>query len=234
MGSNPSGRARSAFPKRTYGALAQLGAHNTGSVGVRGSNPLCSTKNKNRHSAVFVFAVASSAFEPPQMPLAAFDMLCAPAKQQIRSEARRKAGVTNPRANCSHRASPFGGFCFCCRKFGIRTPSKAEWLLTCFAPLQSNKFAQSPAQSGGYESPGKPFAQSFAIRHFCTRTVEAPTPTGWQKICTNRRAPSVSRRSHLRRNTNEKSEGIPFGFFWWTIKGSNLGPAGYEPAALTN
>ena len=29
------------------GALAQLGAHNTGSVGVRGSNPLCST-NKNR------------------------------------------------------------------------------------------------------------------------------------------------------------------------------------------
>ena len=26
-----------------FGALAQLGAHNTGSVGVRGSNPLCST-----------------------------------------------------------------------------------------------------------------------------------------------------------------------------------------------
>ncbi len=28
----------------SLGALAQLGAHNTGSVGVRGSNPLCSTK----------------------------------------------------------------------------------------------------------------------------------------------------------------------------------------------
>ena len=28
------------------GALAQLGAHNTGSVGVRGSNPLCSTRKK--------------------------------------------------------------------------------------------------------------------------------------------------------------------------------------------
>ena len=28
------------------GALAQLGAHNTGSVGVRGSNPLCSTKKE--------------------------------------------------------------------------------------------------------------------------------------------------------------------------------------------
>lgn len=22
--------------------------------------------------------------------------------------------------------------------------------------------------------------------------------------------------------------------FWWTIKGSNLGPSGYEPVALTN
>ena len=30
--------------QRRYGALAQLGAHNTGSVGVRGSNPLRSTK----------------------------------------------------------------------------------------------------------------------------------------------------------------------------------------------
>ena len=30
-----------------YGALAQLGAHNTGSVGVRGSNPLCSTRKKH-------------------------------------------------------------------------------------------------------------------------------------------------------------------------------------------
>ena len=30
----------------THGALAQLGAHNTGSVGVRGSSPLCSTKKK--------------------------------------------------------------------------------------------------------------------------------------------------------------------------------------------
>ena len=30
------------------GALAQLGAHHTGSVGVRGSNPLCSTIFKAR------------------------------------------------------------------------------------------------------------------------------------------------------------------------------------------
>ena len=29
---------------RQTGALAQLGAHHTGSVGVRGSNPLCSTR----------------------------------------------------------------------------------------------------------------------------------------------------------------------------------------------
>jgi len=25
--------------------------------------------------------------------------------------------------------------------------------------------------------------------------------------------------------------GVPF---WWAIKGSNLGPTGYEPVALTN
>ena len=31
----------------TIGALAQLGAHHTGSVGVRGSNPLCSTNEKS-------------------------------------------------------------------------------------------------------------------------------------------------------------------------------------------
>ena len=31
---------------KSHGALAQLGAHNTGSVGVRGSNPLCSTNKK--------------------------------------------------------------------------------------------------------------------------------------------------------------------------------------------
>ena len=29
-----------------FGALAQLGAHHTGSVGVRGSSPLCSTKTE--------------------------------------------------------------------------------------------------------------------------------------------------------------------------------------------
>ena len=32
--------------KTSYGALAQLGARNTGSVEVRGSNPLCSTKKQ--------------------------------------------------------------------------------------------------------------------------------------------------------------------------------------------
>ena len=36
---------------RTNGALAQLGAHHTGSVGVRGSNPLCSTMNKTLHTS---------------------------------------------------------------------------------------------------------------------------------------------------------------------------------------
>ena len=34
------------------GALAQLGAHNTGSVGVRGSSPLCSTTQKSTSKEV--------------------------------------------------------------------------------------------------------------------------------------------------------------------------------------
>ena len=34
------------YNNNVNGALAQLGAHNTGSVGVRGSNPLCSTNKK--------------------------------------------------------------------------------------------------------------------------------------------------------------------------------------------
>ncbi len=40
------------YNKFIRGALAQLGAHNTGSVGVRGSNPLCSTKRSKRRTQV--------------------------------------------------------------------------------------------------------------------------------------------------------------------------------------
>ncbi len=36
-----------------HGALAQLGAHNTGSVGVRGSSPLCSTRKNLAIGEVF-------------------------------------------------------------------------------------------------------------------------------------------------------------------------------------
>ena len=39
--------------KVSHGALAQLGAHNTGSVGVRGSNPLCSTKTPPIRTRLF-------------------------------------------------------------------------------------------------------------------------------------------------------------------------------------
>ena len=38
-----------------HGALAQLGAHDTGSVGVRGSSPLCSTKKSTEHFCVSYF-----------------------------------------------------------------------------------------------------------------------------------------------------------------------------------
>ena len=36
----------------TIGALAQLGAHNTGSVGVTGSNPVCSTIEKTLNKGI--------------------------------------------------------------------------------------------------------------------------------------------------------------------------------------
>ena len=42
------------------GALAQLGAHNTGSVGVRGSSPLCSTKKRTPIGVLNFFAFYSS------------------------------------------------------------------------------------------------------------------------------------------------------------------------------
>ena len=46
-----------AAPREPYGALAQLGARNTGSVEVRGSNPLCSTTwNRGRTRGSFLFA----------------------------------------------------------------------------------------------------------------------------------------------------------------------------------
>ena len=41
--------------RKYFGALAQLGAHDTGSVGVRGSNPLCSTKKiRDFYSRIFL------------------------------------------------------------------------------------------------------------------------------------------------------------------------------------
>ncbi len=45
--------------KSEYGALAQLGAHHTGSVGVTGSNPVCSTKifaGRTHDARIYVFA----------------------------------------------------------------------------------------------------------------------------------------------------------------------------------
>ena len=45
-----------------HGALAQLGAHNTGSVGVRGSNPLCSTKNLVLRNEIFLSIAEAMAY----------------------------------------------------------------------------------------------------------------------------------------------------------------------------
>ena len=49
-----------------HGALAQLGAHNTGSVGVRGSNPLCSTtRTSTSYEVLFLSLRWSIGLESP-------------------------------------------------------------------------------------------------------------------------------------------------------------------------
>ena len=53
-----------------FGALAQLGARHTGSVEVRGSNPLCSTK-KEQHPLgclLFFHLEILGGFEPERVP----------------------------------------------------------------------------------------------------------------------------------------------------------------------
>ena len=72
------------------GALAQLGAHNTGSVGVRGSSPLCSTKTtkppfsggfsdieriKDRASGFFL---SSKQIPHPEAAFPSFSDVCMP------------------------------------------------------------------------------------------------------------------------------------------------------------
>ena len=46
------------------GALAQLVAHNTGSVGVSGSNPLCSTQDLQKCKSFFVVSCKIRKFLP--------------------------------------------------------------------------------------------------------------------------------------------------------------------------
>ena len=46
----------------SHGALAQLGAHNTGSVGVRGSSPLCSTKKSTSFEVLFLSIAEAMAY----------------------------------------------------------------------------------------------------------------------------------------------------------------------------
>ena len=45
--------------KKSHGALAQLGAHDTGSVGVTGSSPVCSITRKGRFARSFLVVLIS-------------------------------------------------------------------------------------------------------------------------------------------------------------------------------
>ena len=50
--------------KKSHGALAQLGAHDTGSVGVTGSSPVCSiTKKDTVKVSFFVMLTSYTGFE---------------------------------------------------------------------------------------------------------------------------------------------------------------------------
>ena len=46
-----------------FGALAQLGAHNTGSVGVTGSSPVCSTTQKDTFTVSFLCRIINTGLE---------------------------------------------------------------------------------------------------------------------------------------------------------------------------
>ena len=59
-----------------HGALAQLGAHDTGSVGVRGSSPLCSTRGEpSEHfvydTGMFRFELLAQMKKAPNRPYSA-------------------------------------------------------------------------------------------------------------------------------------------------------------------
>ena len=53
-----------AIEKKSHGALAQLGAHDTGSVGVTGSSPVCSIdKMRHRKASHFIYQSKSTGLE---------------------------------------------------------------------------------------------------------------------------------------------------------------------------
>ncbi len=61
------------------------------------------------------------------------------------------------------------------------------------------------------------------------RRAEMSRPAGWCKL------PAGFCAAHSNKEPGKTTySGFPGLFAWWAIRGSNPGPTGYEPAALTN
>lgn len=88
-----------------FGALAQLVAHNTGSVGVRGSNPLCSTSQRETavKSAVFLLYAVDKSEKPYTNFLSADRISRPPARSNVSFAALRSAKTQRLRTRTPHK-----------------------------------------------------------------------------------------------------------------------------------
>ena len=95
------------------GALAQLGAHNTGSVGVRGSNPLRSTKTRAVMQSMTALVLIEPYIQnPSRIAERQLRHACATTKEMPRTKKRARLGSESPRnhdGHAKHGCSCFGG-----------------------------------------------------------------------------------------------------------------------------
>ncbi len=110
-GENPAGRATIL---KIFGALAQLGEHHVRNVGVEGSNPLCSTKQKGHRKVAFLFC-CSSTFEPTAGRRLGSDRGGHHPKDGRRGNTRRRSRRVESLVLHQKKIPPSGGIFFCVR-----------------------------------------------------------------------------------------------------------------------
>ena len=86
-----------------FGALAQLVAHNTGSVGVRSSNLLCSTKIRTTHAVVLIFCVSQELLTPSLTASVAVvgEKICRPPVAEISTDLFSTEREQSPRCGAA-------------------------------------------------------------------------------------------------------------------------------------